>query len=145
MFNDRSKTLATWLAAVLGPLGVHRWYLHGWRDPWGWLHLPPTLVGLVGLLRFRELGQDDRLAWLLLPVLGVMIAVAALSAIVLGLTPDERWAERYNPGHPAHATGWGPVLGVIFALLIGATALMSTVAFGGQHLFEWLEARSALR
>ena len=66
----RSKTLAAWLALVAGPLGVHRFYLHGWADLWGWLHPWPTLLGIAGVLRMRALGQDDHLAWLLIPVLG---------------------------------------------------------------------------
>ena len=133
----RSKTLATWLAILGGVFGAHRFYLHGRRDAAAWLHPWPTALGLVGVLRMRELGQDDRLSWVLLPILGLMIAQAMLAAIVYGLTPDERWDARHNPGQPGRATGWGAVLGVIVALLLGATALMSTVAFGGQRFFEW--------
>ena len=133
----KSKTLATWIALLGGSLGLHRFYLKGGRDALAWLHPVPTLAGLVGVQRVLELGQDDRLAWLLLPLLGLMLAQAALCAIVYGLTPDERWDARHNPGTPVHATGWGPVLGVIAALMIGATALMSTIAFSGQRYFEW--------
>ena len=49
--KHRSKTLATWLAFLTGSLGLHRFYLHGLRDAWGWLHLPPTLLGLYGVSR----------------------------------------------------------------------------------------------
>ena len=70
----RSKTLATWLALLGGTLGLHRFYLHGWRDQLGWLHPLPTLLGLVGVQRMRALGQDDRLAWLLIPLLGLMLS-----------------------------------------------------------------------
>jgi hypothetical protein len=133
----KSKTLATWMALLGGSLGLHRFYLKGGRDAWAWLHPVPTLAGLVGVQRMLELGQDDKLAWLLLPLLGLMLAQAALCAIVYGLTSDERWDARHNPGAPGHATGWGPVLGVIAALMIGATALMATIAFSGQRYFEW--------
>ena len=133
----KSKTMATWIALLGGSLGLHRFYLNGARDRLAWLHPVPTLAGLVGVQRMLELGQDDQLAWLLLPLLGLMLAQAALCAIVYGLTPDERWDARHNPGTPVHATGWGPVLGVIAALMIGATALMSTIAFSGQRYFEW--------
>ena len=94
-----------------------------------------------------DLGQDDRLAWLLLPLLGLMLAQSALCAIVYGLTPDERWDARHNAGTPVHPTAWGPVLGVIAALMIGATALMATIAFSGQRYFEWQvdEARKISR
>jgi hypothetical protein len=133
----RSKTIATWLAVIGGTLGLHRFYLHGFGDRLGWLHALPTAVGLVGVQRMRNLGQDDRLAWLLIPLLGLMISQAMLCAIVYGLTADARWDARHNPGHAVRATGWGPVLGVIAALLVGAAVLMGTVAFGGQRFFEW--------
>jgi hypothetical protein len=133
----KSKTLATWLALLGGSLGLHRFYLHGARDTLAWLHPLPTAAGLWGVDRMLGLGQDDQLAWLLLPLLGLMLAQAALCAIVYGLTSDTRWDERHNPGLPAHATAWGPVLGVIAALLVGATALMATIAFSGQRYFEW--------
>jgi hypothetical protein len=73
----------------------------------------------------------------LIPLLGAMLAGAMLAAIVYGLTPDEKWDARHNPGAAVHATRWGPVLGVIVALLLGAAALMATVAFSGQRYFEW--------
>lgn len=137
MTRYKSKTLATWIALIGGSLGLHRWYLHGWRDVLAWLHPLPTMAGLIGLQRALEFGQDDQLAWLLLPLLGLMLAQAALCAIVYGLLPDEKWDARHNPQSLAHATRWGPVLGVIAALLIGATALMATIAFGAQRFFEW--------
>lgn len=136
----RSKTLATWIAVLGGTLGLHRLYLRGFGDILAWLHPVPTGLGALGLLRMREMGQDDHLAWALLPVLGLMVAQGMLCAIVYGLTPDERWDARYNPGQPATPTAWGPVLGAITALLIGAAVLMSTVAFGVQKFFEWEQA-----
>ena len=140
----RSKTLATWLAIVAGVLGLHRFYLRGLRDIAGWLYPLPTLLGLIGVQRVGDFGQDDRLAWLLIPLLGLSISAAMLSAIVYGLTPDEQWDERHNAGQRGPATGWGPVLGVVLALLLGAGVLMGTVAYGGQRFFEWqLEAERA--
>jgi hypothetical protein len=140
----RSKTLATWLALLGGAVGAHRFYLHGLTDIWAWLHLPLTVLGLWGVQRVQQLGQDDRLSWLLLPLLGLMISLAALAAILYGLTPDEAWNAKRNPGLAPRATAWGPVLGAIAALIVGATALMATVAFSGQRFFEWqIEAATA--
>ena len=133
----KSKTLATWIALLGGSLGLHRIYLHGWRDKLAWLHALPTVAGGMGIYRALEFGQDDRQAWLLLPLLGLMLAQSALCAIVFGLTPDERWDARHNPAGAVHGTRWGPVLGVIAALMIGATALMATIAYSGQRFFEW--------
>jgi hypothetical protein len=137
MVRYKSKTLATWVALIGGSLGLHRFFLFGPRDALAWLHPLPTVAGLAGVQRALEFGQDDPLSWLLLPLLGLMLAQGALCAIVYGLLPDERWDARHNPGAPVHATGWGPVLGVIAALAMGATALMATIAFSGQRYFEW--------
>ena len=140
----RSKTLAAWLALLLGTLGIHRLYLHGLKDRWAWLFPWPSLGGLAGVVRMRTLGQDDHWAWALIPLLGLMISVAMLTAIVYALTPDEKWDARHNPGQPVTATAWGPVLAAITALLVGGAVLMGTVAFGGQKFFEWqLEAAAA--
>jgi uncharacterized membrane protein len=136
MAHRRSKTLATWLALVGGAVGAHRLYLRGLGDRLAWLHPWPTLAGLYGVQRMQSLGQDDRLAWLLLPLLGLMVAQAAVAAIVYGLTPDERWDARWNASRASPASGWGAVLGVIAALLIGATVLLSSITFTLQRYFE---------
>jgi len=143
MTAPRSKSLATWLAVAGGTLGLHRFYLHGWKDPVGWLYPLPALAGLVGVVRMRNLGQDDMLAWLLIPLVGLAISAGMVSAIVIGLTPDEKWGARFNPGGPVQPTGWTPVLGVIVALLLGGTVLMGTIAFGGQKFFEWQQQADA--
>jgi hypothetical protein len=137
MTTYRSKTASTWIALLGGTLGLHRFYVHGPRDLLAWLHPWPTLAGLLGVLRMRALGQDDHLAWMLIPLLGLMLSLAMLSAIVYGLTPDATWDARHNPGQPGRHTAWGPVFGVVLALLAGGIALMGTVAFGGQKFFEW--------
>ena len=139
----RSKTLATWIALIGGCLGAHRFYLHGKGDVWAWLHPVPTLLGLAGVLRMRALGQDDHVAWLLIPLLGLMLSIAMLAAIVMGLTADEKWAERFNPGQAVQASGWAAVIGVILALMIGGAALIGSIAFGGQKFFEYRAEQGA--
>jgi hypothetical protein len=133
----KSKTLATWIALAGGSLGLHRFYLHGLRDVVGWLHPLPTLAGLYGIERVRQFGQDDMLSWALIPILGLMVASSMLTAIVYGLTSDEKWDRRFNTGGPSSHSGWGAVIGVIVALMLGAGVLMATIAFSGQRFFEY--------
>jgi hypothetical protein len=133
----RSKALAAWLALGLGTLGVHRLYLHGWRDVWAWLHLLPTALGAAGVVRLRNLGQDDRWGTLLAPLLGAMLTLAMGFAIAYALTPDDKWAARHNPGTVPVATAWAPVLAAALALLLGGTALMATLTYSIQQFFEW--------
>ncbi|MET0381950.1 MAG: hypothetical protein ABW032_00855 [Burkholderiaceae bacterium] len=155
-----SKTLATWIAVIGGSLGLHHFYLHGLRRWVGWLYPMPTLVGVAGALRMRELGVDDRLAWVLVPWVGGTISAGMLCAIVIGLTTDADWARRHavDAGRPRpHArtrptrggdeddesppgivhTRWAPVIGAILALMIGGAVLMGTIAFSVQRFFEW--------
>lgn len=140
----KSKMLATWIALVGGCIGLHRFYLHGFRDILGWLFFVPSMVGLYGVQRMRHLGGDDHLAWALIPLLGAALSIAMLSAIVYGLTPDEKWRARFNPTGPAHAMNWGTVIGVAAALIIGGGVLMATIAFSAQRYFEY-EAESTLQ
>jgi hypothetical protein len=151
----RSKTLATWIAFLGGAFGLHRFYLRGLGDWIGWLHPVPALAGLVGVVRMRNLGQDDQLAWVLIPLLGLALSAGFLAAIVIGLTPDARWARLYGrrQGAPEvepeqldadERTGWGPVIGVIVSLAVGGAVLMGTIAFSGQRYFEY-QAQSASR
>ena len=141
----RSKTLAAWIAVVAGCFGLHRFYLHGFKDAPGWLFAWPTLAGLYGVQRMRHLGVDDHLAWLLIPLLGATLAVAMVSALVLGLTPDEKWNARFNPTGRAHHTGWLTIIGVITALSLGAGVLMATIAFSAQRYFEYQAEAPAAR
>jgi hypothetical protein len=133
----RSKSIAAWLALLGGSLGLHRFYLHGFRDGLAWAHGLPTLLGWMGLQRLQNLGQDDRLAWLLLPVLGLMLSLGAMFAILYGLTTDEKWDKSYNPGQPGRSTTWAPVLAAVAALLVGGGVFMGTITYGVQMFFEW--------
>ena len=134
--SGRSKTIATWLALLGGSLGLHRFYLYGLGDRWGWLLWLPTLLGAYGVERMRTLGQDDRLAWLLIPLLGLTIAGTMLNAIVFGLMPAARWQARHDA--QASAPTWPAldVLGAVIALALGAIALMASIAFMAQRYFE---------
>jgi hypothetical protein len=85
----------------------------------------------------QNLGQDDQVAWLLLPALGASISAAMMTAIFYALTPDEKWDARHNPGQAGRPTGWGPVSGAVVGLLLGGGVLMATITFSIQMFFEW--------
>ncbi|MBS0501609.1 MAG: hypothetical protein H6927_12790 [Burkholderiaceae bacterium] len=137
----KNKTLATWLAFVGGPLGLHRFYLKGLGDWLGWLLPIPTALGLYGIERVQQYGLDDRWSWLLIPCLGFTFAACSLTAIVYGLMAPEKWNARHNPrAEPAAAAGrtnWLTVLGVATSLLVGTGVLMASIAFSLQHFYEY--------
>ncbi len=137
----KHKTLAAWLTFVGGPLGLHRFYLHGLSDTLGWLLPIPTALGLYGIERVLQNGVDDLWSWVLIPLLGFTIAACALNAIVYGLMTAEKWNARYNPQAPIDApagrTGWLTIGALVCALLVGTTVLMSSIAFSFQRYFEY--------
>ena len=137
----KNKTLAAWLAFAGGPLGLHRFYLHGFGDLLGWLLPVPTALGLYGIERVQQYGQDDTLSWLLVPLLGFTIAGCCLTAIVYALTPPEKWNARFNPGMPEDApaggTRWATIFAIVFSLMVGAGVLMASIAFSFQRYFEY--------
>lgn len=141
MTRQRNKTVAAVLAAVGGTLGLHRFYLRGLGDWIGWLYPIPTALGWMGVERVATYGQDDQLAWLLVPLLGFSMAAACLSAIVYALSDREKWNRQYNaeldPQHPAGATNGLTITVLGCALLVGTIAFMSSIAFSFQRYFEY--------
>jgi hypothetical protein len=137
----KSKTIAAWLAFLGGPLGLHRFYLHGLGDTLGWLLPIPTALGLYGIERVQRYGQDDSLSWVLIPLLGFTVAACCLTAIVYGLTTREKWNARFNAGGPEGAepgaTHWGTIFAIVFSLMVGAGVLMASIAYSFQHYFQW--------
>jgi hypothetical protein len=137
----KNKTLAAWLSFLGGPLGLHRFYLFGWSDNLGWLLPIPTALGVYGLDRIQEFGVDDMASWWLVLPLGINIAGCALNAIVYALMGQEAWNRRFNPqADPmSHAgqTNWLTIIAVVLSLLMGTTALLSSLAYGFQRYFEY--------
>lgn len=128
--QHKNKTLATFLALVLGGLGAHRFYLKGPVDRLGLLHvcaLPAT--GLV-----YGLGHAPNPFWVLLPLLVSYIA-GFIEALVIGLTPDEKWDAARNAGSGRRSdSNWVVVVLLVATMLVGATAAIATIS----RLFDLL-------
>jgi hypothetical protein len=137
----KNKTLAAWLAFIGGPLGLHRFYLYGLGDLWGWALPIPTAIGLYGIQRVQQFGLDDQLSWALIPLLGFTVAGCALTAIIYGLSTPEKWNARYNPQAPLDApagrTHWPTIGAVVLSLFMGTTVLVASIVFSFQRYFEY--------
>ena len=137
----KNKTIAAWLAFLGGPVGLHRFYLHGLGDLMGWLLPIPTVIGLYGIERVRQFGLDDPWSWILIPFVGFTIAGCALTAIVFGLMTPEKWNARFNATAPDDAapgrTNWFTIGAIVLSLLIGASVLMASIVFSFQRYFEY--------
>lgn len=141
MLKIKNKTLAAWLAFLGGPLGFHRFYLHGLFDWLGWLLPIPTALGIYGIQRIQQIGQDDQLSWLLVPLLGFTIAACALTGIVYALATPEKWNAKHNPQLALDAspgqTNWITIAAIVASLMIGTAILMASIAFSFQRYFEY--------
>jgi TM2 domain-containing membrane protein YozV len=105
----KNKTFATLLAALLGGLGAHRFYLYGKKDYWGWV---------------------------LLFLFPVSIFVGFVQALVIGLTPDEKWDAQHNRDSGRHSdSGWPLVILLVLTFGGGAIAVIAAIARGFDLLF----------
>jgi TM2 domain-containing membrane protein YozV len=119
----KNKTVATLLALLLGGFGIHRFYLKPGADRIGLLHLcclPVTGI-LYGAVKPHPF-------YIVLPLL-VSYIVGFVEALVIGLTPDEKWDAQYNPhsGQQTHSN-WVLVLLLVITMLVATTVLIGTIA-----------------
>lgn len=122
--KHHNKTLTTLLAAVFGGLGLHRLYLHGIKDRWLWLHVASWIAS--GALYMTH--QPMLVMFCLSPAI-VSILAGFLAALVLGLTPDEKWDAQYNAqSGETTDSGWPLALLLVLTLMAGATSLIAALA-----------------
>lgn len=120
----KNKTIATLLALTLGGLGMHRFYLGGLQDRWGWLHLSalPLSLGLM------YAGNDWPFIFAASPLI-LSILAGFLEALVLGLMSDEKWDARHNPDSGRKSSsGWPLAILLVLTLGVGATSLIAMLA-----------------
>lgn len=119
----KNKTVATLLALLLGGFGIHRFYLKPGADRIGLLHLcclPVTGI-LYGAVKPHPF-------YIVLPLLVSYIA-GFVEALVIGLTPDEKWDAQYN-AHSGQQTrsNWVLVSLLVITMLVATTVLIGTIA-----------------
>jgi hypothetical protein len=125
----KNKTLATALALILGTLGAHRFYMYGAVDRLGLLHV--SSLPIAGLIFSNAHGANPFYALLPLLVSGI---AACIEALVIGLTPDERWDARFNAAGTRSESNWLLALLLVATMLVGATVLIATMS----RLFDLL-------
>ncbi|MFM2085816.1 MAG: hypothetical protein RLZZ237_685 [Pseudomonadota bacterium] len=128
--THKNKAFTTLLAFLLGTLGLHRFYLHGGKDRWGWLHL----AALPASLTLRLALPDADWFYQSLPLI-VSGLIGFLEALVLGLMSDEKWDGHYNAASGQQSdTGWPLAVVLVATLMLGAGVLIATMA----RLFDLL-------
>ncbi len=122
----KNKTLATLLASTLGGAGLHRFYLRGRRDLWGWVHFAGLPLSLIGIALGHSL--EPVFSILLIGPLILSALAAMLEALVLGLTPDLKWDAEYNANSTYHSDSkWPLALILVLTLSCGAGGLIFVI------------------
>jgi TM2 domain-containing membrane protein YozV len=126
----KNKTLATALAFFLGGLGFHRFYLMGGVDRLGLLHV--CSLPAAGLV--YGLGHRPNVFWVLAPIF-ISCIVGCIEALVIGLTPDEKWDAKHNPASGRTSrSNWVLAVLLVLTMLVGATGVIATLS----RLFDLL-------
>lgn len=117
-FAHKNKTLATLLACTGGAIGLHRFYLRGMQDISGWIHFSSLVMTAILMRIWPEQ------PWMLTasPLL-VSFLAGFLEALILGLTPDDKWDKAYNANSGRHSQAGWP-LAVLLVLVTGAGAVL---------------------
>lgn len=122
--RHKNKTLAVGLAALVGSVGIHRFYLNGRNDLVGWAHFATLPASL--LLFFFASTRPGIL--ILTPLL--ISAISALGeALLIGLTADEKWDAIHNAASCRRsASGWPLAVLLVLAFGAGAIAVIAAIA-----------------
>ena len=126
----KNKTAATLLALLFGGIGAHRFYLRGYFDKLGLIHL--MSVPIAGMV--YGLAHDANWFYKVLPLLASCI-IGFIEALVIGLMPDEKWDATFNAGSGRTSESNWPL-----ALLLVATVMVAAVVAIGtmSRLFDLL-------
>jgi TM2 domain-containing membrane protein YozV len=128
--RHKNKTIAALLAFLFGALGLHRLYLGGGRDRWLWLHLASLPAAWLVALA----APDANGFYKLLPII-VSALAGFLQALILGLTPDDKWDARHNPQSGRQSdTRWPVAVVLVASMMLGAGSLIATIS----RLFDLL-------
>ena len=117
------------MASLTGALGLNRLYL---GQSFWWLPLSVTLIALPLIIGVQNWYQTPAFFVLMLPVVAGFI-----QALVIALTPDDRFDARFNATQARrNHSGWDAVLVAVASLFVGAVVLMTTIALLTQTYFE---------
>ncbi|MDQ7969991.1 MAG: TM2 domain-containing protein [Oxalicibacterium faecigallinarum] len=124
--RHKNKMIAMLLAVFLGGTGAHRFYLHGKHDFLAWNYLLALLLFIFALIVTR--GPHS---WTIsvLALFPISIYLGWIEALVIGLTPDEKWDARFNTqsGQTSNSR-WPIAVLLVLTFAIGITAFLVSIA-----------------
>lgn len=122
--THKNKTFATLFAALFGAIGLHRFYLHGIRDAWAWLHMCSLPVSA-----WMFFFGNGKVAMFSAVPLIVSMLTGFIEALAIGLTTDGQWDRVHNRGSGWQSNSrWPLALVLVLTVGIGATTLIASIA-----------------
>ncbi len=124
--QHKSKTRATLLAAVLGGPGLHRFYLYGMRDFWAWNYVGGFALFVCALILTQS---PHSLGVTILALFPFAMYAGLIEAMVIGLTPDDKWDAKHNAQSGRQSgSGWPIPVILVLAFAAGFTGLITGIA-----------------
>lgn len=126
MVRHKSKTVASLLSVAVGSLGFHRLYLHGRKDLWAWIYLCTTAV-YIGIVAIDW--RNGSLSTSVPVLFPLPVFIAAIEALVIGLTDDMKWDRKHNAQSGTRSrSGWPLAVLLVVVLLCTFTAFIASLA-----------------
>lgn len=127
----KNKTLTTFMAAIFGGVGLHRFYLRGMKDFAGWAHFLTLPLTLLGAFCWRA----QPTLFVAMPLL-ISALIGLVEALVIGLTADEKWDATYNSNSGQLSnSGWPLAVLLVLTFALGAIAVIAAIARSFDLLF----------
>jgi hypothetical protein len=128
----KNKTFVTLLAALFGGMGLHRFYLFGPKDFWGWMHAASIPLSALMLVSRPE----QPIMFSALPFV-ISALIGLLTALVIGLTADEKWDSLHNLNSGKKTnSGWPLAILLVLAFGMGAVGLIAAIARSFDLIFS---------
>lgn len=122
----KNKTLATLLAALLGGVGAHRFYLHGARDFWAWNYVMAFVIFVCAQFL---LPTHPSLLIIIAALFPLSIYAGLMEALVMGLTSDEKWDAKHNArSGRTTSSKWPIAVILVVSFALGFTGLIAGIA-----------------
>lgn len=131
MHNHKNKTIAAFGAALLGAFGAHRFYLYGKKDVAGWAHAASVPMALAAAISLPA----HPVFFLCLPII-ISALLGSIEALIIGLTPDEKWDATHNTlSGESSKSGWPLAVLLVLTFGAGAIGLIAVIARSFDLLF----------
>jgi len=122
--QHKNKTIAALLATLGGGIGLHRFYLAGRQDKWGWLHAVSLPVSLCIYFFVHDIQPFFAFAPLIFSALA-----GCLASLIIGTMSDEKWDAKFNPGSSKQShSEWPMAMTLVFTMALGAGSLIAVIA-----------------